>query len=183
MMDETSTGVVHEDQSLIEASQQDPKEFFVLYEKYVDRIFQFIYYRVGSQRDVAEDLAQEVFVRSLKNIRTFRWQGYPYSAYLYRVARAVCKEHYSEKQIEDIEQVVLEDIQSTSASTQADMQLLWEHIRSNCSEELQEILLLRYVEDLSYDEIAGMLNKKPGAIRTMVSRAITKLQQEYGQTL
>lgn len=174
-------GILHEDQALIERAQQQPDAFAALYEKYVNRIFQFIYYRTGSHQEVAEDLTAEVFTRALKNMATFTWQGYPYSAYLYSVARSVCQDHYAQHATEDIETVVVKDERSFSAQTQADITLLWERLRE-FPPDVQEIFELRYLEDLSYDEIAHVVNKKPGAIRTLVSRTIDKLQHTYEQT-
>lgn len=167
------------DQELIRAAQEDPNAFAALYEKYVDRIFQFIYYRVGNQQDVAEDLTAEAFTRALKTLSEFQWQGYPYSAYLYTVARSLCREWYTRNRpVESIDEVIVKDPQSLTAVTQADIALLWEKVRE-LPEDVQELLRLRYVEDLSYDDIAGLVNKKTGAIRTSISRAIDRLQELY----
>lgn len=171
----------HEDQRLIANAQEDPEAFRELYNKYVDKIFQFIYYRVGEHREVAQDLTAEVFTRALKQLPKFQWRGFPYSAYLYRVARSICQEHYRRVEpIDDIEETVVVDRKSMTAATQMDLQLLWKEIGQYGS-DVREVFELRYLEDLSYDEIAEIIGKSPGAIRTLVSRTIDKLQDTYGQ--
>lgn len=172
----------HEDQQLIVNAQQDSEAFRALYSKYVDQIFQFVYYRVGNHRETAQDLTAEVFTRALKQLPKFQWQGYPYSAYLYRVARSVCQEQYrKEKPTEDIEETVIADTESTDAQTEADLKLLWQRIGEQ-GPLVQQVFELRYLEDQSYDEIAQIVGKSPGAIRTLVSRTIDRLQDSYGQT-
>ncbi|MBI2410990.1 MAG: sigma-70 family RNA polymerase sigma factor [Candidatus Kerfeldbacteria bacterium] len=170
----------HEDQELIARAQQQPDAFAALYDKYVDRIFQFVYYRTGQHQEAAEDATAEVFTRALKTLPTFMWQGYPYSAYLYSVARSVCQDYYKQRVVEDIETVVVKDERSLSMETQTDIHLLWQRLRE-FPPEVQEIFELRYLEDLSYDEIAQIVDKKSGAIRTLVSRTIDKLQHTYEQ--
>ncbi|HLD21899.1 MAG TPA: RNA polymerase sigma factor [Patescibacteria group bacterium] len=170
----------HEDQLLIESAQQNPTAFSQLYYKYVDRIFQFIYYRVGNHTETAEELTQETFTRSLKNISTFTWQGFPYSTYLYSVARSVCQEHYKKPIVTDIDEIIVKDDLSVTADRRADIQLLWQEI-AKLPKNVQEIFELRYLQDLSYDEIALIMKKKPGAIRTLVSRTLDKLQQQYAE--
>jgi len=77
------------DETMILAAQRDSAEFRALYDKYVDKIFQFIYYRMNHDRSQAYDLTAEVFTRALQHISTFKWQGYPYSSYLYKIARFI----------------------------------------------------------------------------------------------
>lgn len=70
---------------ILRAAQGDQEAFSVLYERYVRRIYSYIYYRTGNVHD-AEDLTERVFHRALHHIRNFRYQGLPFSAWLYRIA-------------------------------------------------------------------------------------------------
>lgn len=171
----------HEDQSLILAAQQDPNAFAPLYQKYVDRLFQFIYYRVGQNRELAEDCTAEVFTRAFARITEFEWRGYPYSAYLYSIARSICQVQYKKQPTVNLEDVVIVDEKYRSVIVQADVQLLWQAIRT-LSPEVQEVMELRFLDDLSYDEIGEIVGKKAGAIRTQVSRTIDSLQAIYAPT-
>lgn len=170
----------HEDKQLVEQAQQHPEHFAALYTKYVDRIFQYIYYKTGQHQDTAEDLTAEVFTRCLKNIAHFEWQGYPYSSYIYQVARSVCIEQYAqnEKQTVDIEEVIISGGSGENAALQTELHILWERV-NELDPPLPEIFELRYIEDLPYEEIAVIIGKKPGAVRTSVSRALKKLQESY----
>lgn len=169
-----------DDYELIVQAQADPQQFAALYTKYVDAIYRYIYYRTGQEKDTAEELVAEVFTRALKNLPTFNWQGYAYSAYLYAIARSVCKDHYARPIISDIDEIVAEKDIATDATSevQAEISLLWKRI-ADLPDETRELLELRYIDDLSYNDIAVIVNKKPEAIRTQVSRTISKLRDYY----
>lgn len=174
---------VHEDKQLIQRAQDNPEEFAALYNKYVDRIFQYVFYKTGQHRDTAEDLTAEVFLRAMRNLEKFKWQGHPYSSYLYQVARSVCQEQYArlEKATVDIENIVIQDESPGGGNTgelNAELRMLWDFINA-LDPPLPEMFQLRYIEDLPFDEIAVIVGKKPGAVRTALSRATKKLQAAY----
>ena len=133
-----------------------------------------------SYKDAAFDLSAEVFTRALKNLPNFKWQGFPYSAYLYRTARSVCQEHYGQKKEINIEEITIKDDSDVTIPEKTDLLLLWEEI-NKLKPPLPEIFELHYLEGLTYDEIAETVNMKSGAIRTAISRAISNLQKQYGQ--
>lgn len=168
------------DEQLIVAAQHDSEAFGVLYQKYVHKIYSFILYRVNQQVDIAEDLTAEVFTRALGTLNRFQWQGYPYSTYLYQVARSICLDYYKKPTMINVDEIEVSGTTATDLSMQVDVRLLWEKI-SRFDVEIQEIFSLRFLQGLSYEIIGEILQKKPGAIRTIVSRTITKLQAEYGQ--
>lgn len=169
-----------EDKQLIENAKKDVQFFGALYSKYIDKIYQYIYYRVNNDKETALDLAAEVFTRALKNLPNFKWQGYPYSAYLYQVARSVCCEHYGEKTTINIDDIAIQDEKNVTSEQKADLHILWEEINL-LKPPLPEIFEMHFVEGLTYDEIAQVINKKPGAIRTAISRAIANLKQTYAK--
>ena len=70
---------------LIQATLGKRDAFGALYERYVHRIYNYIYYRTGNQHD-AEDLTARVFIRAMRHIRTYVDKGVPFSAWLYRIA-------------------------------------------------------------------------------------------------
>lgn len=168
----------HEDKELVLKAQKSPEAFSALYEKYVEKIYSYIYYKTGQNVELAEDLTAEVFTRSLKNIGNFVWQGHPYSSYLYMVARSICIEQYKKEELVDIESIAVEGDDGGDSQQSAELRLLWEKI-AEMSPYVQEICHLRFVQDLSFDEIAEIVDKKPGAVRTAISRTIATLQQAY----
>lgn len=171
---------MHEDHELIERAQTHPKHFAALYTKYVDKIFQFIYYRTGQNKQLAQDLTAETFTRALQALPRFQWQGYPYSTYLYTVARSVCVKQYKEKVTVDIDRIQIASNAHVSQSEGVDALLLWQHIATLPS-KTQELLQLRFIEDLSFDDIAEVVGKSSGSIRTAISRALKSIKAEYEQ--
>ena len=73
------------DSALIARTQEDPQAFGLLYERYVDRIYNYIYYRVGNTSDV-EDLTARTFFQAMRKIDSYEDRGIPFSAWLYRIA-------------------------------------------------------------------------------------------------
>src|SRR5919201_2442451 len=76
---------VESEPQLVERAKRDPDAFGALYEKYVDRIYSYVYYRTGDARE-AEDLTARVFYRALTHIPEFNQRGAPFVAWLYRIA-------------------------------------------------------------------------------------------------
>lgn len=167
------------DLELIRKAQHNSLEFRALYDLYVDQIFRFIYYRVSQHQEVAEDLTAEVFAKALHALPKFRAQGYPYSTYLYQVARSVCADYYKKhKEVADISEIDIVDDASDSDRTYdaIDGSMMWSIVQT-LPVTLQELVRLRYGEDLSHEEIGKILGKSPGAVRTALSRAISELKK------
>jgi DNA-directed RNA polymerase specialized sigma24 family protein len=109
----------HPDQALVAAAAADSAAFVYLYTKYVDKIYQFIYYRTGQNPEVAQDLTAEVFARGLQHIDRFEWQGYPYSAYLYQIARGLCQRSYNQPVLVEIDDGVPSPVSGQVIAVQA----------------------------------------------------------------
>ncbi|PIW36587.1 MAG: hypothetical protein COW24_04480 [Candidatus Kerfeldbacteria bacterium CG15_BIG_FIL_POST_REV_8_21_14_020_45_12] len=171
------------DQELIVAAQRNREAYALLYDKYFDQIYRYIFFRVDKNEDTTADLTAEVFARGMQYLPTYQWQGHPYSAYLYQVARSILSEEYgrqSKFSISDISDIEIIDVKSgENILTQTDVQLLWQAIITY-PEPIPEVFELRYLEDKSYDEIAEIIGKRPGTIRTLVSRTLKQLQKSYG---
>ena len=71
---------------LVEQARRDPAAFGVLYERYVDRIYAYIYHRVGNMQE-AEDLTARTFYRALDNLESYEDRGAPFAAWLFRIAQ------------------------------------------------------------------------------------------------
>lgn len=173
---------VEEDKQLVAAAQLDSSAFGPIYEKYVDKIYTYIFFRVNQHAETAEELTAEVFTRALQHLHKYTFQGYPYSSYLYQIARTICVDQYGKGHIVDIDEVIVVDGDSgtDSAELRAEIMLLWQYIEE-LPLETQELLQLRYIEDLPYEDIAIVTGKKAPAIRKTISRAIQTLKQYYEQ--
>ena len=156
----------------------DSDAFAFFYDKYVKSIYRFVYLKVGSKQ-VAEDLTQDIFLKiwqhlvDKRNVRSFQ-------AFIFRIARNTVVDYYrSSKQelplenmpesVEIIEESVL------AADKNLDIAILLKEIELLKS-EYQEVLLLRYVEDMSIDDIAHVMAKDKNNIRVTIHRALTKLK-------
>jgi len=165
------------------AIRGDAEAFSALYERYIGRIYNYIYYRTGSPVD-AEDLTARVFYRALGHIGAYRNTGVPFSAWLYRIAHnLVANWHRDNKRRKE---VPLEDHyhlfprsdhpESTLVNNQ-EMEDLMAAIRT-LSPERQQLIILKFVERLSNAEIAIIMSRSEGAIKSLYHRTLLALKDQ-----
>lgn len=155
------------------------KTFSKIYNKYIDKIYKFIFLKVNSQ-DIAEDLTSETFLRGWKAFQDQKIDN-P-SAFLYQIARNLIVDHYREKG--RVNFVPVENIQvpapfnlEEEALINSDMDRIKVKL-ANLREDYREIIVLRYVNELSFSEIAEILDKSEQAARIQLYRAIKSLKNE-----
>ncbi len=162
------------------ASQHDPAAFAQLYNAYVDKIYKYIYYKVGNAPD-AEDLCEQVFLKAWEAIGRYTWCGYPFSSWLYKLAHNLVVDHYRTKR----EALPLSDILSTAdepiIDPEAALNLSLDAAEladaiAQLTGEQRQVISLKFIEGYDNSEIAQMLNKKEGAIRALQYRALRSLQ-------
>lgn len=162
------------------ASQHDPAAFAQLYNAYVEKIYKYIYYKVGNASD-AEDLCEQVFLKAWEAIGRYTWCGYPFSSWLYKLAHNLVVDHYRTKR----EALPLSDIISTCDEPVVDPEAAL-NLSLDAAElaaamaqltgEQRQVISLKFIEGYDNSEIAQMLNKKEGAIRALQYRALRSLQ-------
>ncbi len=174
-----------DDEAIIQASQGDNDAFSVLYQRYVRRIYNYIYYRTGSVHD-AEDLTERVFFRALNHIQTYNNRGLPFSAWLYRIAHnLVANWHRDNKRKKE---VPLEDhVFSLRQGDHPESRLVkGQEIEGllvaiqKLPTDRQNLLILKFVERLSNEEIAQIMGRSEGAIKSLYHRTLTTLRDELG---
>ena len=138
------------------------ESFSLLYDKYVERIYRFVYLKVSSQ-EIAEDLSSEVFVRAWERIATKEEIVYP-QAFLYQIARHVIADHYRTKKIEvvAVEQALLLEEDTGELELQMDVLLEMERVKEALQlvrDEYQDMVVWRYLEELSVPEIIEITGK------------------------
>jgi RNA polymerase sigma-70 factor (ECF subfamily) len=168
---------------LVERAKMDPNAFSELYERYVDRIYAYVYYRTGDPRD-AEDLTARVFYRALAHLPEFNQTGAPFVAWLYRIAHNLVanwhrdKTRHPEVPLELWEPAPLLEgaphAQAERAETQRD---LLEAIRA-LPWDRQQLLILKFVDGLSNLEIGKILGRSEGAIKSLYHRTLLSLREE-----
>lgn len=159
----------------------DSGSFGLLYDRYTAQIYRFILLKV-SHKEIAEDLTHEVFLSAWQNIDNYHFQGHPFSTWLYQIARNRVIDHYRTQKINFSLETVQEDFFQVDQSFDRllDQQISLNQIKTalkQLTEEQQNIVILRFVEDLSPSEISQILHKSEGAVRLMQHRAIQKLKE------
>ncbi len=157
--------------------------FGVLYDKYLPQIYRFVLLKVSTKQE-AEDIAHQVFLNAWLNIASWKPQGFPFSSWLYRIARNRIIDSYrslkpSVALDEDME-TRFSDIFSVATLEASDTALLLEDVQkaiTTLKPEYQDIIIMRFVEDMSIKDIAAIIEKSEGAVKLLQHRAIAQLQK------
>jgi RNA polymerase sigma-70 factor (ECF subfamily) len=175
-----------DEQSQIAAAQQDPRAFGPLYEHYVDRIYSYIYHRVGNVYD-AEDLTSRVFFRAMSHVDTYVDKGYPFSAWLYRIAHNLIANWHRDRgrrptvSLEDMVISSRPDEHPESVAQDEDERQLLTGAVAQLEPARRELLVLKFNEGLSNAEIGQVLGKSEGAIKSLYHRTLLQLRRELSK--
>jgi len=174
---------VPDDDALNAAIQGDAIAFTVLYEWYVSRIYNYIFYRTGSPAD-AEDLTAKVFHRALGHIGRYRQMGVPFSAWLYRIAHNLVANWHrdnsrkKEVPLEDhINLAQRTDMPEAALVRNQEQELLMKVIRKLPADR-QQLVILKFVDHLSNSEIAIIMGRSEGAIKSLYHRTLLAIRNE-----
>jgi RNA polymerase sigma-70 factor (ECF subfamily) len=174
---------IDEKEILKQASQGNEEAFGILYENYVDRIFNYIYYRTGNVHD-AEDLTARVFQRAMKHIRNYQDRGVPFSAWLYRIAHNLVanwhRDRSRKKEIAITEMMSLpaknEHPEVTLLRTEKEEALL--RLIRTLPPDRQQLLILKFVEGYSNAEIGKIMKRSEGAVKSLYHRTLLALRDQ-----
>jgi RNA polymerase sigma-70 factor, ECF subfamily len=168
---------------LTRAAQGDLDAFGQLYERYVERIFNYIYYRTGSIYD-AEDLTEKVFMRALRHIGNYRDQGLPFSAWLYRIAHNLVanwhRDNSRRKEIPLDDSLLVGqhlDHPENELVRLEEREKLVKVIR-DLPPERQQVIILKFIERLSNAEIGQIMGRTEGAVKSLYHRTLLSLRDE-----
>ena len=168
---------------LSQASQGDQEAFGLLYERYVERIFNYVYYRTGNVAD-AEDLTARVFYRAMHHIQNYTDRGVPFSAWLYRIAHnLIANWHRDRSRHQEIPLSDAPTIHYKGAAPEAsvvqtqDQESLLRIIR-HLPAERQHLLILKFVEHLSNAEIGAIMGRSEGAVKSLYHRTLLALRDD-----
>ena len=181
-----STTPVHDSEEYLvqQATKRDRAAFTVLYERCIDRVYRHVYYRV-SNHDEAEDITQEAFVRAWKAIDKYKRTGAPFVTWIITIAGNLVIDHYRKEQkvfvTDEIEKISEKDLdnQIPGPEKQAEMNFDNAMIKKavlKLTGDKQKVILMHFIDGLSYEEIAKALNKNEGAIRVIQYRALSDLR-------
>ncbi len=175
---------ITDSEALQKAALGDEQAFGILYERYVTRIYNYIYYRTGNVHD-AEDLTARVFYRAMRHIHNYNDRGLPISAWLYRIAHnLVANWHRDNSRRKEIplEDMLLgsgEDFHPEQELLISEEQQRLLGIIRNLPEERQQLLILKYIENLSNAEIGQIMDRTEGAVKSLYHRTLLSLRKEF----
>jgi RNA polymerase sigma-70 factor, ECF subfamily len=163
------------------AQQKDTRAFAQLYEAYFDRIYRYIAMRIRNEME-AEDLTQQVFMKMLKSISSYKSQGVPFSSWIYRIAHNQVIDflrQQNKKATVDIEGLPLQDMGEDpqhKMEKEVDAEELKKATRQLTAAQ-QEVLSLRFAGELSIAQCAEVMGKSEGAIKALQHSAVLALRK------
>ena len=178
---------VETDQELAKKARVSREAFGELYERHVTAIYRYVYYRVGNMEDT-EDLTARVFARALKHIHNYNDRGLPFSAWLYRIAHNVVANFHRDNKRHP--SVPLDEAETHHAAAHddhadaADLRIDSERERTRLieairklPEERQQLVVLKFVQQLQNAEIGQIMNRSEGAIKSLYHRTLSQLRE------
>ncbi|MFN8371401.1 MAG: sigma-70 family RNA polymerase sigma factor [Anaerolineae bacterium] len=175
---------VPEVQRLIQRAQKgDSKAVAQLYRTFAQRIYRYIAYRVSSSSD-AEDLTAEVFVKMVEGLPVYRWTGAPFESWLYSIASARVidfRRRTSRRPESELSETLdaNEPLPEELLQDNQEIETLREAIQK-LSDEQQTVLVLRFIERKSHQEVAEIIGKSVSAVKSIQHRALIELTAHLG---
>ena len=179
------------DRPLVEAAQRDPARFDALYRRYLARVYSYAYYELGDHH-AAEDATEATFVSALTNLGRFEERARPsdgegastFRVWLFQIARnEVAGEHRRARRrpVEPIgETVVVDPLDVEATAVRRDeARAAWQAL-GRLPGERRQAMVLRFVDELSTAEIAGVLGRSEGAVRVLIHRALKSVARDMG---
>ena len=185
MPDEASTAA--EVRRLVERAQKGDREALEeLYLMHFDRIYSYLQMTVGNRHD-AEDLTNQTFVKMLESIERFQWRKVPISAWLFRIAHNLAMDHFrahrrwqpeeEPPEPEDSAELSAEEEALHSIGRQSMLAMI-----EGLSKDQQQVLTLKFVFNFPNGDVATILGKTEGAVKSLQHRALASLQRELAKT-
>jgi len=163
------------------AIQGDHEAFGKLYEDYVERIFNYVYYRTGNQHD-AEDLTARVFFRAMRRIPQYQERGLPVSAWLYRIAHNLVANWHRDRgrrpeiSLDEGFTAIPHSEHPEIALLQLEEQDYLLRIIRDLPPERQQLIILKFVEHMSNSEIGQIMGRTEGAVKSLYHRTLLTLR-------
>jgi RNA polymerase sigma-70 factor, ECF subfamily len=173
---------IRKEKDIIEKSKKDSRAFGELYEKYFDQIYNYILRQTGDD-ELAGDLCSQTFVNVLNNLSRYEFRGYPFSAWLYKIAGNEVNKHYRKhkgKIIFSIEELkVRELMEQTSDDWDEELIVRLIQYMNELPTEMVQVLELRFFENKDFKEIAFILDMTESGAKMRTYRALDKLRTNF----
>lgn len=172
---------MQDEESLIRRAQQrDQMALTQLYEENFDKIYRYIVLKIGDRTE-AEDMTQQVFLRALKSISSFKWKGMPFSAWLFRIAHNQIVDYLRKKSKRatvplDESLAAGDSDPSQVAERKVEIEQLVLATRG-LTKAQREVISLRFAGELSVAEVARVMGRSEGAVKALQHSAIVALRK------
>lgn len=184
MVDAVMNPQEHDDALLIQSAKNgDADAFGVLYERYADSVFRFIYSQTSDRLD-AEDITADVFLKAWRSLPRYKERGYSFSAYLFRIARNVLIDSrrkrkpvsdLSEEEIVNLPDAMLPEPSAMLSTKIQHRELVT--VLDQLREDYRTVLVLRFLNELSPEETSQVMGRSVGAVRVLQHRALSTLRK------
>ena len=164
---------------VVQRAIKDPNQFRILYDRYFTMIFNFIYRKIDDE-EITADLTSQTFLKSLGNLKKYRFRGVPFSAWLYRIATNEVNRHYrltKKKQVFSFDEGEFGNlIEQNTEDEELDIGYILRQMLQMCESDI-EVLELRFFESKGFAEIAYILDISEATAKMRTYRAIEKLRK------
>ena len=172
-----------EESALVERARKEPAAFGRLYERYVDRVYSYIYHRVGNVQD-AEDLTARTFYRALDRLDTYEDRGLPFAAWIFRIAHNLVANWYrdhGQRRFLSLDRLWWRGTDGRTPQDQVEQSAVTEALFdaiSRLPEERRNLLQYKFGTTLSNLEIGKLMDKSESAIKSLYFRTLAALRQD-----
>lgn len=184
---------LNEEKKIVEAARTNPDKFGVLFDEYYQNIFDYSLRRVKDVA-VAQDITSTVFFKAYKKLWQFKWRGVPFVAWLYRIASNEIKSYYRSagtnlislnnlKEDVGFEVAGKENLEAELVQAEYELEKHYDLRRitneiDQLDDKYREVLHLKYFGKMKIREISDHLNKKPGTVKSLISRGLAKVRDK-----
>lgn len=184
-----------QEKELIRLAQKDPEAFGLIFDKYYPKISKYILRRTADPH-ITQDITSETFYKAFKNLWQFQWRKVPFSAWIYRIATNEINQYFRKNVLRKTVSLdfliennsyepadrheFIKEIEEAEHEIERHKDFL--NIRTKIAKlpiKYQNVISLRFFEDKKIKEIAEILNKKEGTIKSLLSRGLEQLRKKY----
>lgn len=177
-----SEAEILQEYEILDRARKNPQAFGELYEKYFDRIFNFVY-RQTDDEDLTADLTSQSFFIALKNVDRYQFRGVPFSAWLYKIATNEVNKHYRKKKqtkVFSIEEVrIMELMKQADEEYNEEIVIRLMNYLKELPTDMLQVLELRFFEDKDFKEIAFILDITESGAKMRTYRALDRLRTYF----
>lgn len=166
------------DLELVKAAKKDISNFKFLYEKYLKAVFRYCYNRLGRNKELAEDITSDTFVKAIEKFDSYNYQSKPFVVWLYTIAHNSIVDYYRSKKERNVSfnSLPTEPAQETESiiDTLSNEELLQciKDLSSEIPDEVNSLFTFRFTEELTFAEIARLTGKTEGAVKMQYYRGM-----------